>query len=968
MHRKLTLAGFTLLLLLTTMSMLRAGEAPTLQQPPSNANCLEKSVNFLWSHPPGASRFRIEVADNAAFINNIQDVNGIANNYITLDVPKYNTLYFWRVSATFTDNSTSMSTTWAFLTRYLPPEHYSPVDGDMCQSGETKFEWESLADVIAYQFQISSSPDFTNPLHFADQLSSTSYTWNLSQSGTFYYWRVKGIFANCESDWSQPTSLRSQSLPPFLVSPENNVSCQPLATEFHWNTDDYASGYNIQISEYQNFSIIVDSAYGLTQPTYHTTLTKKGAIYYWRVSSSFTTCSGRWSNPFSFKTVEPDPVPIYPPKSEIGVPINTKLEWYVGIPAQTYDLQIATSNDFTSENLVLDVKNLTSTSFTIINNLNFNKLYYWRVKSYYPNCETMWSSVYHFKTEYEPVNQISPDNALDCVPIIAKFEWSPINGVLAYRLQVAKSSDFTDLVVNKPDIIGTSTIVELPDELTTYYWRVRADDSGNFGKWQVSPFHFTSTIHKPRLSAPQDNATGVQRKTTLYWIPTKPDAQYVIEVATDSNFANVIILKENVTDFNLDITVNGFNSTYFWRVKSLYNTCWSAWSDTWKFKTALPPPALTSPADKSMKQPLRLGFIWKKEPTATAYSIQISTNKAFDDFFFTRQGIEVNSIIVGDFSEETTYYWHVNSINSEGVSEWSETWEFTTGKKGPNTPRLISPIDNSIKMPLSIELTWEAVPNADNYQLQINDSKDFSTTIVNLSTLTETSFTFTTDLYNHTFYWRVAAINDVGKSAFSDMWSFTTSQDVVSEKVILVSPKNKATDVARDLQLNWNGVTNADYYHFQLAKDENFNDITSDKIAVYDLKTIELKLDILTKYFWRVRGINSVSEGPWSDVWEFTTWDPSSVFDVPASTFNANAFPNPFTGTVNIHYDLKNEATVRLSVFNIIGEEVAVLVNKTLPAGLQSINWTPVNLESGVYWYSLEIDNARTINKLIYIR
>src|ERR1043166_10136394 len=65
-------------------------------------------------------------------------------------------------------------------------------------------------------------------------------------------------------------------------------------------------------------------------------------------------------------------------------------------------------------------------------------------------------------------------------------------------------------------------------------------------------------------------------------------------------------------------------------------------------------------------------------------------------------------------------------------------------------------------------------------------------------------------------------------------------------------------------------------------------------------------------------------------------------------------YPNPFNPTTQIKFDLPEASHVRLSGFHILGQEVATLVNGTMAAGYQSVEWNSANragasLPSGVY-------------------
>lgn len=78
--------------------------------------------------------------------------------------------------------------------------------------------------------------------------------------------------------------------------------------------------------------------------------------------------------------------------------------------------------------------------------------------------------------------------------------------------------------------------------------------------------------------------------------------------------------------------------------------------------------------------------------------------------------------------------------------------------------------------------------------------------------------------------------------------------------------------------------------------------------------------------------------------------------------------PNPFNPTTKINYTLQNTGFTKLSVYNAIGEEVKVLVNKNQSAGKYSINFNAADLPSGLYFYSLTSGNFTKTNKMILLK
>jgi hypothetical protein len=85
-------------------------------------------------------------------------------------------------------------------------------------------------------------------------------------------------------------------------------------------------------------------------------------------------------------------------------------------------------------------------------------------------------------------------------------------------------------------------------------------------------------------------------------------------------------------------------------------------------------------------------------------------------------------------------------------------------------------------------------------------------------------------------------------------------------------------------------------------------------------------------------------------------------------------YPNPFNPTTVIRYSLVTPGLTTLKVYNVLGQEVAILVNGMMPSGAHEVRWDPRDLTSGVYFYKLEtegaVDHQRTsiVRKLVLVR
>ncbi|RPI16096.1 MAG: T9SS C-terminal target domain-containing protein [Ignavibacteriae bacterium] len=93
----------------------------------------------------------------------------------------------------------------------------------------------------------------------------------------------------------------------------------------------------------------------------------------------------------------------------------------------------------------------------------------------------------------------------------------------------------------------------------------------------------------------------------------------------------------------------------------------------------------------------------------------------------------------------------------------------------------------------------------------------------------------------------------------------------------------------------------------------------------------------------------------------------SNQNSTPFSYF-LNNYPNPFNPKTIISYQLAINSDVKLTVFDITGREIAVLVNQNQNAGKYSIEWNAGNVTSGIYFCKIESENFTQTNKMILLK
>jgi hypothetical protein len=83
-------------------------------------------------------------------------------------------------------------------------------------------------------------------------------------------------------------------------------------------------------------------------------------------------------------------------------------------------------------------------------------------------------------------------------------------------------------------------------------------------------------------------------------------------------------------------------------------------------------------------------------------------------------------------------------------------------------------------------------------------------------------------------------------------------------------------------------------------------------------------------------------------------------------------YPNPFNPTTTIKYSIAVRANcnspVQIKIFDVLGNEIATLVNEEKPAGSYKVTWNAENYASGVYYYQLKAGEFTSTKKLLLLK
>lgn len=828
-----------------------------------------------------------------------------------------------------------------------------PTNNEDCVPRNITFKW-SAPNAISFHLRVATDINFNNLVVNAPSIPVDSFTTVLPEFDTQYYWRVTARYTGGDSVLSAVQVFRTIPAPPQPIEPPNGEICLPLLVRFNWSLVTGTVNYHLQISTVQNFATTVYDNNALDTNFVTVPLNIYYNTFYWRVRSIGIPCTTDWSPVFSLKTVPQPPQLVFPQNNAKGVPLSTELIWRTVSGAQSYNLQVADNQNF--QNPIVDLQNINDTSYSI--NLANNKVYYWRVSSNFTDCTSPWSSTFNFRTVYPAVTLKSPSDGAQCVSLNPTFEWEQLQGVSSFRLQVSRSANFdTLIIIDVYPIFEISYDATINVALTELYWRVRAEDSTNFGVWS-EPRMFTSTIFSPTLLHPSNNSTGNPIRITLRWEELYSGAVYSLKLSKNPDMSSPLVDINNYGGNTYQITLPSYNQTYYWQVRATYLGCTSAWSPIYVFKTMIDKPILVSPDSASKKQPVNPLYEWQPVVDALTYEIAVAKDANFEQVVAGQKGIVNTKILLpGDLETFTKYYWRVRASNLEATGEWSISWWFETGGYGPDIPELVSPADNQTKVPINPTLEWKEANRADSYIVQVSKDEFFTQDII-FSTETEETKVDLDGLDNYTiYYWRVAAINDNGQSRWSQVRRFRTIAKIPEQAPVLKTPVDNTENIDIRFTAVWNRVPFAQGYRIQVAKNIDFGESS----VIIDSRPFDstFRIDGLEydmRYFWRVLGYSEAGDGPWSLPWTFKTRSTVSVKEIENIAEQIFIHPNPTSEIATLHLNLLLSTDVFVKIYDQLGRVVGSYNLHNSRLGSNFLKMDISHLSQGIYYCSIAID------------
>ncbi len=266
-------------------------------------------------------------------------------------------------------------------------------------------------------------------------------------------------------------------------------------------------------------------------------------------------------------------------------------------------------------------------------------------------------------------------------------------------------------------------------------------------------------------------------------------------------------------------------------------------------------------------------------------------------------------------------------------------------------PSLNYPGKDSQNIETNVIFSWIPLINADAYHFQLAKDSEFNIILVDSSGINVANIICNNLEYNTKYFWRVKALSDTNQGEWSEIWNFTTTQRKVLDPPNLKSPYYDSTGVPVNGYLRWAPVLGAKYYNIELSLNNNFDSIILSRTRLNATFIYYNGLENNTKYYWHVNAMNDITIGSWSDIWKFTTVNPSSV----SLTNGYNDFVKLTDNNGTLQFRFNNDKTdyVFVTITDITGRIITTLKNNNSEPGENIIMFDSRYISDGIYFYDL---------------
>lgn len=418
-------------------------------------------------------------------------------------------------------------------------------------------------------------------------------------------------------------------------------------------------------------------------------------------------------------------------------------------------------------------------------------------------------------------------------------------------------------------------------------------------------------------------------------------------------------------------------------------------------------PELSAPADSAVSQPQNLTLSWYSSTQADTYALQVSTDENFNGMIFNESALSDTVQLISDLELNMSYYWRVNATNASGTSEFSSQRMFTVWESTPASPDSVN-LRSARNYVLLAKTAISTVPSSDiTGDVGISPAAETYITGFDLTDATGyatspqiTGKVYASDMASPTPSNLTTAISDM-ETAFTDAAGRVTPDFVelhvgdLGGKTLIPGLYKWGSTVIAPTSFEINGDENS-VWIFQIAGDltissginvtlsggaqaQNIFWQVSGEVTIGTnvnfegiiLSMTAINLNTGARLNGRAFAQSAITLDQ-NTIVQPTFTQVTSVegfkHPLPGTFALSQNYPNPFNPSTVINYQVPVNTDVRLEVFNMLGQSVALLVDEQKAAGSYTARFDAISLSSGMYIYSIQSSQFSQTKKMLLIK
>ncbi|WP_040281568.1 T9SS type B sorting domain-containing protein [Psychroserpens damuponensis] len=794
------------------------GAAPTipnctiLNNPNDGAIDVSVATNINWNAIVDADGYIITIGTTSGgtdIINN-QDVGNITTFDIPTNLPENTEIFVTIIPYNSAGNATSCAEE-SFTTESASIDLEctiinSPLANAMNVPVNTNISWNAVLGATGYRVNIGTDSGVWDILDDFDVGNTTTVNppIDLPENTEIFVlitpYDTIGTLLSCEEE-SFGTEF-TETIPncTSLSTPLNNAIDVSIFTDLTWNAISNAEGYILTIGTTSGGTDIINNMDVGNVTTYDipADLPITTEIF---VTVTPYNALGNAIDCIEESFITELPLPecsnlLMPSFQELDVPVDTDLIWSASQYAEGYTVNIGTSTGATDILDVTDVGNVTT--YDIPFDLPGGTVIYITIGSYNSSGGTVCGDD-QFTTEIPFVgcsSLIDPLNGATNVSVTTDITWSAADNADGYILNVGTSPTVND-ILDGFNVTNGNTSHDFVNDLpanTEIFVKLITVNAFSVDETCTQESFTTgaanSMLDCTTLTLPLAGETNVSVSTNFSWNAVEGANGYLISVGTAANLLGGDDVGNALTyDLPFDLPENTEIIVQISPYLTPNDTfgCASEWFTTGSAPAVPDCTSLILPVDDSVNVPISEDISWNAVANASGYLLNIGTTSGGTDIANT---IDLGNVttydIPGDLPENTVIFVTVTPYNLEGNAISCTEDSFTTETLAtiPECTYLISPVDGSVNVPISEDISWNTVANASGYLLNIGTTSGGTDIINTIDLGNVTTYDIPVNLPENTvIFVTVIPYNSEGNAQSCDEESFTTETQIVFPEV-----------------------------------------------------------------------------------------------------------------------------------------------------------------------------------------